>query len=85
MTLIFLCLLALVLCAHWGPGQHLEFAERTLRRSDKLPRGVAKLIKKEKKAYCYGSIAADIINFKAYGGEYNHCPIQKTFHSPILM
>jgi len=70
---LLLCLLVLALVAGWGPGQHLEFAERTLRRHEKLPRSVAGLLRRNRKAFSYGSIAADIINFKAYGGDYNHC------------
>jgi len=69
-----LALLLTVLVASWGPGQHLEFAERLFRRRrETLPNDVARLIQEEKDAFLYGSIAADIINFKAYGGAYNHC------------
>src|SRR5262245_34119855 len=67
-------LLTLVLLVHWGPGHHLEFAERVLRRRrELLPRDVSKLIDEERPAYYYGNIAADIINFKSYGGAYSHC------------
>lgn len=74
--LILLCvtLLAALLVRAWGPGHHLEFAERVLRRrKELLPRDVAKLLDAEREAFEYGSIAADIINFKAYGGAYSHC------------
>lgn len=58
----------------WGPGHHLEFAERVLRRRrELLPRDVAHLIHEERDAYLYGNLAADIINFKSYGGAYSHC------------
>jgi hypothetical protein len=58
----------------WGPGHHLEFAERVFRRRrELLPRDVATLLGEEREAYYYGNIAADIINFKAFGGTYNHC------------
>ena len=68
-----LCLLCLV-CLPWGPGHHLEFAERVLRRrKELLPADVARLIGSERKAYLYGNLAADLINFKNYGGAYNHC------------
>lgn len=73
MTILLLAILSILLVACWGPGQHLEFAERTLRRSEKLPTRVAKQLKEHRQAYQYGSIAADIINFKAFGGDYNHC------------
>lgn len=77
MTFAFLVscvLLAALLAAAWGPGHHLEFAERVLRRrKELLPTSVAKLIENERAAYLYGNLAADIINFKAYGGAYSHC------------
>lgn len=66
--------LAALARASWGPGHHLEFAERVhRRRKELLPRDVAQLIEKERAAYDYGNIAADIINFKAFGGAYSHC------------
>ena len=72
-------LLALIALSHllairWGPGHHLEFAERVWRRRrEMLPRTVARLLAEEKRAYFYGNLAADIINAKAYGGHLNHC------------
>lgn len=77
MTLLgcsLIVVLALLAGAGWGPGHHLEFAERVWRRRrETLPGPVAKLLGEERAAYSYGNIAADIINFKAYGGAYNHC------------
>jgi hypothetical protein len=69
------CALFLVCCgAAWGPGHHLDFAERVIRRrKELLPNDVAALVETERDAYEYGNIAADIINFKAYGGSYSHC------------
>lgn len=76
-ALLILCaalLLASVLTSAWGPGNHLEFAERVYRRRrELLPAGTAKLLGEHKNPYLYGNIAADIINFKGYGGHYNHC------------
>ena len=75
-------MLALIVCLAacaclgfaWGPGHHLEYAERVLRRRKEwLPRGTAMLLEEEREAFEYGSIAADIINFKGYGGAYSHC------------
>jgi hypothetical protein len=57
----------------WGPGNHLEFALRVLRARRKLAGPVARLLRAERPAFLYGNIAADIINFKGYGGHYNHC------------
>ncbi len=72
---IVLAVLALgLLVLPWGPGHHLEFAERVWRRRrEMLPRDVALLLEEQREAYDYGNIAADIINFKAYGGAYSHC------------
>ena len=75
-TLLLLGLsLAVLTCAPaWGPGTHLEFAHRVFRRrKDQLPPRVARLLEEEKDAWQYGNLAADIINFKAVGGHYNHC------------
>ena len=74
MTLLLLLALALACTLAWGPGHHLEFSQRVhRRRREHLPKDVALLLGEERDAYFYGSIAADIINFKAYGGDYNHC------------
>jgi hypothetical protein len=74
MVLIALLALTLLLCLSWGPGNHLEFAERVYRRRrELLPAGVSALLGEQRKPYFYGNIAADIINFKGYGGHYNHC------------
>jgi len=74
MALIALLTLMLCLGLAWGPGNHLEFAERVYRRRrELLPGQVSKLIGEHRKPYLYGNIAADIINFKGYGGHYNHC------------
>ncbi|QDU68462.1 zinc dependent phospholipase C family protein [Engelhardtia mirabilis] len=78
MSLSILLLLALFACAAlvrlgWGPGTHLEYASRVHRRRDELPADRAALIDEHRDAYDYGNLAADIINFKAWGGHYNHC------------
>ncbi|MBC8451202.1 MAG: zinc dependent phospholipase C family protein [Planctomycetes bacterium] len=77
MTLLLLSLVLVTLFAvgqAWGPGTHLEYAERVLRRRrELLPPRVANLLTKHRSAYLYGNLAADIINFKGYGGHYNHC------------
>ena len=73
MLLLGMAVVAFAVCA-WGPGNHLEFAERVYRRRrELLPSSVAKLLAEERTPYLYGNIAADIINFKGYGGHYNHC------------
>lgn len=72
---LLIVILFLAVCGGaWGPGHHLEFAERVWRRrKELLPRDVALLIDEERPAFDYGNIAADIINFKAFGGAYSHC------------
>lgn len=58
----------------WGPGHHLEFAERVLRRRrERLPKQVGSLLHEHRQAYRYGNLAADIINIKAYGEHQGHC------------
>lgn len=74
LLLILACLLGAVASAAWGPGHHLEFAERVYRRRrELLPTDVAQLLHEQREAYYYGNIAADIVNFKAFGGSYGHC------------
>ena len=65
--------LGLLLVLAWGPGNHLEFAHRVYRSRRKLPAKTADLLRSEREAYFYGNLAADIINFKAWGGHHNHC------------
>jgi len=65
---------SMVFLLPWGPGNHLEFASRIYRSKRRfLPPDMARLLREERAAYFYGNIAADIINFKGYGGHYNHC------------
>ncbi len=72
--LIALCSLLLLAGVTWGPGNHLEFEARVWRRrKELLPPRVCTLISEERQAWQYGHIAADLINFKAFGGHYNHC------------
>lgn len=74
LPLLAATLLLVLVVAPWGPGHHIEFSERVWRRRrETLPRDVGLLLGEEKAAFYYGSLAADIINFKAYGGDYNHC------------
>ncbi|MBL8859781.1 MAG: zinc dependent phospholipase C family protein [Planctomycetes bacterium] len=74
MLFVVLSVVCAVCVLAWGPGHHLEFSERVWRRrKELLPRETALLIDEERTAYDYGNIAADIINFKAFGGAYNHC------------
>lgn len=75
-TLALIVLLLACACAFapWGPGNHLEFEQRVFRRrKERLGPATAALIEQHRDAYQYGNIAADIINFKAVGGHYNHC------------
>lgn len=66
--------LALCLCLSWGPGSHLEFAQRVYRsRKRKLHKENARLLSAAPNAYFYGNLAADIVNLKNWGGHLNHC------------
>lgn len=72
--ILFLAILLVCCALTWGPGHHLEFAERVYRRRrEMLPLDVALLLHEEREAFEYGNLAADIINFKGYGGAYSHC------------
>ena len=74
LALLVAVLATTLLALHWGPGNHIEFAQRVYRRRrELLPARVATLLTEERHAYLYGNIAADIINFKGFGGHYNHC------------
>ena len=77
-TTLVIGLAALLLLATlgqaWGPGTHLELADRVLRRKrELLPPRVAKVLTEHRDAYLYGNLAADIINIKNFGGHHNHC------------
>jgi Zinc dependent phospholipase C len=74
-TVLCLALILVVLAMPaWGPGHHLEFAQRVWRRRrEHLPRSRALLLGRNQAAYNYGNLAADVINMKAYGGHRNHC------------
>ncbi len=68
-----LCLLAIGL--GWGPGIHIQLTQRILdqirRRRDSRPEH--RIVLAHTDAFFYGNIAADIVNFKNYGGVKNHC------------
>jgi len=59
----------------WGPGIHIQTTRRVLeqirRRRKQGPEHL--LVLENPEAFLYGNIAADIINFKKYGGMKNHC------------
>jgi len=59
----------------WGPGTHIqltvELVERLRRK--RTHNAAQKLALRYPQPFLYGNIAADIINFKSYGGMKNHC------------
>lgn len=59
----------------WGPGIHIQLTRRVLDqiRKRREPRPEHKVILEHTDAFFYGNIAADIVNFKGYGGVKNHC------------
>jgi hypothetical protein len=74
LSILMLAVFVLASACAWGPGTHLEFEARVFRkRRQRLPEATARLIERERDAWQYGHIAADIINFKAVGGPYSHC------------
>jgi len=71
------CLLALaaVAAASWGPGTHIQLTFELLHRFQRKrrPGPDQELVLRHPREFLYGNIAADIINFKAFGGIKNHC------------
>lgn len=58
----------------WGPGTHIQLAERLLdTMTDRLSSEQVDLLNAHRDCFQYGCIAADIINIKQYGGLTNHC------------
>ena len=59
----------------WGPGTHIQLTRRLLKRFRAAPglRPNEELVLRHPDAFLYGNIAADIINFKSFGGIKNHC------------
>jgi hypothetical protein len=66
---------AAALGASWGPGTHILLTQHLLGRLGRRrrPNRSHELVLAHPRAFLYGNIAADIINFKAYGGVKNHC------------
>jgi len=74
LTFLLPCL-ALIAGSWWGPGTHIQLTREILgrfRRRKSLNTRQS-LVLHHSRAFFYGNIAADIINFKAYGGFKNHC------------
>lgn len=58
----------------WGPGTHVRMASRFLAEMDaRIEPSVVRLLREHSHDFLYGNIAADIINFKAFGGIRNNC------------
>lgn len=69
-----LLLFPALLLGAWGPGTHLDFALRLLKRKrHRLPKEIEELLAKHEEEFLYGNIAADIIHFKSYGGPQHDC------------
>ncbi len=79
MTLVIAVSLALCVLAlagnSWGPGTHIRLTRELIRRLERRrePTGLHAIVLHHPQPFLYGNIAADIINFKAYGGVKNHC------------
>jgi len=72
-SLVAAGLLVVVLRQTWGAGNHLDFAPRVQRdERSRLPADFATLLRGQRDARHYGNLAADIVDFKRYGGHYEH-------------
>jgi len=73
--LFSIILLIFAALSSWGPGTHvqltMELLDRLRRR--KVLNRAQSLVLHHGTSFLYGNIAADIINFKAFGGMKNHC------------
>jgi hypothetical protein len=74
-ALACLVVLAPALLSWWGPGTHIQLTRELLRRLRLRRKRTPsqELAVRYPEAFVYGNIAADIINFKEYGGFKNHC------------
>jgi len=76
-TVFFLILITsilLLLQGNWGPGIHLDLALRVMeKKGRKLPPETQSILDENTIDFFYGNIAADIINFKSYGGARGAC------------
>ncbi|MBN1444363.1 MAG: zinc dependent phospholipase C family protein [Planctomycetes bacterium] len=59
----------------WGPGMHIQLTRKLLTalRRRKLLRPDHEIVLRYPDSFLYGNIAADVINFKAFGGIKNNC------------
>lgn len=72
-VLLFVCAALLCGCS-WGPGTHIYLGSQLLKRMKRrLHRKQIRLLEDHREPFLYGSVAADIINFKNWGGLKNHC------------
>lgn len=74
--LLLALLVACLIFSHisWGPGTHIFFGTQILDQMEsRLKKEQQQLLEEHRDAFLYGGIAADIINFKKYGGIKNHC------------
>ncbi len=64
----------LALGALWGPGIHLDLALRVLGgHRDGIPPERRRLLEGHAHDFLYGTIAADVVTFKSYGGARGAC------------
>ncbi len=59
----------------WGPGTHIQLTRQVLGRlrRRRIVNPAQAVVLEHPEPFLYGNIAADVINFKAYGGIKNHC------------
>ncbi len=75
LTLVFLTAFRGWVVLSWGPGLHTQLTRRVLEmvRCLREPSPSHRLVLAHPQSFLYGNIAADLVNFKNYGGMKNHC------------
>ncbi len=73
--LTILAVVLVLLARFWGPGFHIWAGDRTLERLREKRRHLPSedLILRHPEPFLYGTVAADLISFKRFGGRRNSC------------
>ena len=73
--LAILAALLVLVARFWGPGFHIWAGNRTLERLREKRRHLPSedLILRHPEPFLYGTVAADLISFKRFGGRRNSC------------
>ena len=73
--LAILAAVLVLMARFWGPGLHIWAGDRTLERLREKRRHLPaeNLILRHPEPFLYGTVAADLISFKRFGGRRNSC------------